>query len=50
MENQILTQAFPRLQIEYSSITALKPNPRNPRIHNKKQVTQLANSINQFGF
>ena len=29
---------------------ALKPRTTNPRTHSKKQVTQIAHAIRQFGF
>ncbi|MCI5049511.1 MAG: ParB N-terminal domain-containing protein [Rickettsiales bacterium] len=38
------------LTVEYIAPAILQPNPRNPRIHSKKQVQQLKNSINRFGF
>ena len=28
----------------------LSPNPRNARVHSKKQIQKLANSITAFGF
>ncbi len=28
----------------------LKPYPRNPRTHSRKQIRQIANSIERFGF
>jgi ParB-like chromosome segregation protein Spo0J len=28
----------------------LKPDPVNPRLHSKKQIRQIANSIREFGF
>ena len=40
----------PRLQIVYRRIDELKPNPRNPRHHSRKQIKQLACSIQAFGF
>jgi DNA modification methylase len=40
---------FP-LTIVHQRIDALKPDPANPRLHNKKQVRQIANSIEAFGF
>jgi DNA modification methylase len=39
-----------QLEISYISTTALKPDPRNPRIHKDKQVLQIARSIESFGF
>ena len=38
------------LFIRYQSPSALKPNPRNPRTHTKKQIRQIADSVRQFGF
>lgn len=39
----------PRLHIEYLAPEAIKPNPRNPRKHSKKQINQLASSMSLFG-
>ena len=36
--------------IEWIPIGALRPNPRNPRTHSKKQIKQIAASIRKFGF
>jgi len=36
--------------IEYLPLSALKPDPRNPRTHSKKQVQQIANSIESSGY
>jgi len=36
--------------IEYHAPYSLTPYPRNARIHSKKQIRQIADSINQFGF
>jgi DNA modification methylase len=36
--------------IEHLPLTALKPNPRNARIHSSKQLHQIAASIREFGF
>jgi DNA modification methylase len=38
------------LSIETLSLSSLKPWPRNARTHSKKQVRQIADSIQQFGF
>jgi DNA modification methylase len=38
------------LSITYLPITMLKPQPNNPRTHSDKQVRQIANSIERFGF
>jgi len=39
-----------QLAIHYMAPNLLKANPRNPRIHSKKQLRQIAASIQQFGF
>jgi hypothetical protein len=39
-----------RLSVTYRPIAELKPDPANPRLHSKKQVRQIANSIREFGF
>ena len=36
--------------IVYRPIDQLKPDPANPRRHSKKQIRQIANSIEAFGF
>jgi ParB-like nuclease domain len=36
--------------IEWIVIEAVKPNRRNTRVHSKKQIRQIANSIAAFGF
>ena len=38
------------LRIEYLPLGALKPYPRNARTHSRKQIRQIANSIEEFGF
>ena len=38
------------LEVTYLRTTSLKPDPRNPRIHSDKQVRQIAQSIESFGF
>jgi DNA modification methylase len=37
-------------RIEQLQIAALKPNPRNARLHSQKQLHQIAASIREFGF
>ena len=37
-------------RIEHLPIAALKPNPRNARRHPRKQLSQIAGSIQEFGF
>jgi DNA modification methylase len=39
-----------QLEITYLRTTLLKPDPRNPRVHTDKQVRQIAQSIESFGF
>ena len=38
------------MSIEYRPIEHLKPDPANPRLHSKKQIRQIAKSIETFGF
>ncbi len=37
-------------KIENTPVSDLKPRSTNPRTHSKKQIRQIADSINQFGF
>jgi hypothetical protein len=39
-----------RLGVEYRPIAELKLDERNPRQHSRKQIRQIANSIEAFGF
>jgi ParB-like chromosome segregation protein Spo0J len=36
--------------VEHQPITSLKPHLRNPRKHSKRQIEQIADSIQAFGF
>jgi DNA modification methylase len=38
------------MQIEMLAVRALRPYPRNARTHSKKQIRQIASSIQRFGF
>jgi ParB-like chromosome segregation protein Spo0J len=38
------------LEIIYRQISELKPDAANPRLHSKKQIRQIADSIKTFGF
>ena len=38
------------LKIVYRRIDALKPDPANPRRHTKRQIRQIADSIEAFDF
>jgi DNA modification methylase len=40
----------PQLEIVYQRVDALQPDAANPRRHDKKQVRQIASSIEAFGF
>jgi hypothetical protein len=42
--------ATSRLEITYLRTTSVKPDPRNPRVHSDKQIRQIAQSIESFGF
>ena len=44
------TSSRQRLAVTYRAMEDLKPNSSNPRLHSKKQVEQIANSIATFGF
>lgn len=37
-------------RLQYMTTGQLKPYPRNARTHSKKQIRQIAESINRFGF
>jgi DNA modification methylase len=39
-----------KLAIEYRSIATLRLDAKNPRLHNEKQIRQIARSIEAFGF
>src|SRR4051794_39376089 len=38
------------MNVEFRPIASLRPNPRNPRTHSKRQIRQIADSIRAFGF
>jgi DNA modification methylase len=38
------------MEVEVIPIASLKPYPRNARTHSRKQIKQIANSIQRFGF
>lgn len=38
------------LRIEYLPLADIRPDPSNPRLHGKRHVRQIANSIEAFGF
>ena len=39
-----------RLAVRHEPIVALRLDPQNPRLHSRKQLRQIANSIKSFGF
>jgi DNA modification methylase len=45
-----MQQSIAQLEITYLRTSFLKPDPRNPRVHSDKQVRQIAQSIESFGF
>lgn len=47
--NAVLPRSL-NLKVDYRSPSSLKPYKRNARIHSKKQISQIAASIRQFGF
>jgi len=51
MENHcVVPIRNPRIEIVYRPINQLTPDPRNARRHSRKQVRQIADSIEAFGF
>src|SRR5262249_41330668 len=48
--HQVRSRAAMPVSIVYRSIEQLTPDSANPRLHDKKQVRQIANSIEAFGF
>src|SRR5436309_14166013 len=44
------TTAARELRIDLRPAEELKPNPANARIHSRKRIRQIANSIEAFGF
>jgi len=41
---------FPERRLTSTPLADLKPHPRNPRTHSRKQLKQIAESIRRFGF
>lgn len=39
----------PQISLVYSAVADLKPAERNPRTHSDKQISQIADSIREFG-
>ena len=38
------------ITLNQMAVASLRPCPRNARTHSKKQITQIARSIERFGF
>ena len=38
------------MKIEFTPVRELRPHPNNALTHSKKQIRQIANSIEKFGF
>ena len=38
------------MSVVYRRVDDLKPDPRNPRLHSRTQIRQIASSIETFGF
>ena len=38
------------MDIEPMPVATLRPHPGNPRTHSKRQIRQIADSIQRFGF
>ena len=44
------TSKIQKLSIQYRAVKDLNPDPMNSRVHSKKQIRQIAHSIEVFGF
>jgi DNA modification methylase len=45
-----VTTNYPKLTVTYQPVGILKDNPHNSRIHAKRQIRQIADSVKAFGF
>jgi hypothetical protein len=50
LQSTLLSLRRPPLSIDYVPRDRLKPDPKNAREHTAKQIRQIANSIEAFGF
>ena len=50
LKNESALAANPEASLEYVDVASLKPHPKNPRMHSKKQIRKIAESIRAFGF
>lgn len=39
-----------QIKIEYTALENLNPYKGNPKVHDEKQIQQIAKSIERFGF
>ena len=49
-QNCALSNHGPRIEVVYRPIDQLRPDPKNARRHSRKQIRQVADSIQTFGF
>ena len=49
-QNCALSNHGPRIEVVYRPIDQLRPDPKNARRHSRKQIRQVADSIQAFGF
>lgn len=49
-QKRLRRSQVPKAEIEQIRVSQLRPYPRNARVHSKKQVKQIADSIARFGF
>ena len=50
IDTKLPTMLIRDLHVETMPVASLKPCARNPRTHSKKQIRQIADSIERFGF
>ena len=50
MPSPLSENLYPPLSIIYRYVTDLQLDPKNARVHPKKQIEQIAHSIETFGF
>ena len=50
MPSPLSENLYPPLSIIYRDVTDLQLDPKNVRVHSKKQIAQIAQSIKAFGF
>jgi hypothetical protein len=50
LERKAKPKQAPRMAVRWLPVEALKPDPRNARLHPESQVRRIADSIEAFGF